>query len=139
MSEFQIVPSVGLWQLNPMDYALRNEYLDNLLNVSVNVLPYFYKEFGQCLILEGFTNKSNLGDCQLFKTKRTTGCCVTVMKPDVTDVELVNKLRSLIEQKRMALSLIILNNKIFIIKDLHEYSSIERIDNNKSILIYKTK
>ena len=137
MSDFQIVPSVGIWQLNPMDYALRNEYLDNLLSLSVNVLPYFYNEFGNCLILEGFTNKSNLGETQLFKTKRTTGCCVTVMKPSVTDVELITKLQNMISAKRMALSFILQNNKIFIIKELHDYSSIERIDNNKSILVYK--
>ena len=137
MSEFQIVPSVGIWQLNPMNHALRNDYFANLLDLAVNVLPDYYAKFNSCKVLEGFVSRSSMSENELFSNSRSSGNCIVVEKPSVDDADIMQGVKDILNKKLMALSVIVDKNKIYFIKGLNNFSSINRIDDNKSILIWK--
>ena len=137
MSEFQIVPSVGIWQLNPMNHALKNDYMDNLLELAISILPELYAKFGEVNLIEGFVSKKSLADDELFRNKRCSGNCIIIERYTIPDTELVEKLKDVLSKKSRALSCVFHKDKIFLIRKLNDFSSIERIDNNKSILIWK--
>ena len=137
MNDFKIVPNVGIWQLNPMNHALRNDYVENLLDLSVNSLPLLYNEFGEVIVSEGFVSKKNLKDDDLLKNKRCSGNCICVVRPQVTDAELIESLRNILDKKSGALSFVLDKDKLFIVKGLNNFSSINRVENNKIVLLYK--
>lgn len=137
MNDFKIVPNVGIWQLNPMNHALRNDYIENLLDLSVNSLPLLYNEFEEVIVSEGFVSKKNLKDDDLLKNKRCSGNCICIVRPSIPDSELIDKLKNVLCAKSGALSFVLDKEKLFIVKGLNNFSSINRVEDNKIILLYK--
>lgn len=137
MSDFQIVPSVGLWQLNPMNHALRNDYIENLMHLAVVVLPDLYAKYGSVNVVEGFVSKSLIDANDLFRNKKCSGNCISVNRWTIPDSELIEGLKDILINKPLPLTFVLVKDKIIIIKALNIFSSIERIDNDKLITLWK--
>ena len=137
MSNFQIVPNVGLWQLNPMNHALRNDYIENLLSLAITTLPELYAKYQECTIIEGFVSKKSLPDNAMFRNKRCCGQCIIVKRIEIPNAKLIEDLKEIISKKAWALTFVLDNEKIYILKGLNNYSSIETINDDKLVLLWK--
>ena len=139
MNGFLICPGVTMWTLNPMNHALRNDYIANLLGLAVTVLPKFYKTFNGVKVLSGFISRANCDQDDLYAEYMSSGCGITVSIPMVTDSVLMDGLMKICEPLG-GVSLIIKEDILIIIKDLNlSYSTIKKIDDKGTRLIYSTK
>lgn len=135
MIKFQVVPGVGLWKLNPMNHALRNDYLENLLELSFTILPYLYQGFGRVDVIEGFVNKSSITD-KRFATMKMTGCCVTIERPTSDNAELITVFKDVLERVVNNYTIVIDNDRVYLLKDWSQMKTIERLEGEKLTLIY---
>lgn len=135
MNSFQIVPGVGLWELNPMNHALRNDYVDNLISLAVVTLPHIYNSFGKCSVIEGFVNKNDQSDSGFINFKRE-GRCIVLSRSEMDESELIKKLREVLEKIKSNVGIIVALDRIYLLKEYSLNKSLSKIDNNKLTLIY---
>lgn len=96
MPELVFCPGVTLWQLNPLNHALRNDYSSNLITLAIEVLPKLHSVFGNVAIEEGFVSMASSAN-DAYKVFRSTGNMISIIKPLVGDVELINGIKKVLE------------------------------------------
>jgi hypothetical protein len=95
MSEFMFCPGVTMWHLNPLNHALRNDYIGNLLTIGASILPMVHSTFGWCIVTEAFVSRSAMDDVE-FKEEISTGNCIKCKRPEVSDNVLIEGLKRIL-------------------------------------------
>ena len=136
MNEFIIVPGVSLWTLNPMNHALRNDYISDLLGMSVSFLPRFYKTFNNCKVLSGFVSRSKCDKDDMFSEYFSTGRGIILSIPNVGDAVLMEGLRKILEPLR-SFTIIIQDDFLMILRtDESPNNYIKTLNDDKLITVY---